>query len=287
RPKQAAVSRGAFTVGGMAKGSGMIHPDLATMLAVVTTDYPLEPGEAIEFLRPAVEASFNAISVDGEPSTNDCVILLANGASGAPRDDGAFASALGEVCSELARLVVADGEGVTVLARINVSGAVDDAQAKAIARRIATSLLVKTALFGHDANWGRVLMAAGSAPWNGAYAQVELERITLRYNGTVVLERGAPTDVEPDVSGSECTIDLDLGLGSGGAGYLTTDLSYDYVRINADYRTRLALSSRSAGGGRTVGRANLSGSGAAGTKPCAVPCRGRQSPPDRTRTGVR
>jgi glutamate N-acetyltransferase/amino-acid N-acetyltransferase len=184
-----------------------------------------------------VESSFNAISVDGEPSTNDCVILLANGASGVERDDEAFAEALNEVCAELARLVVADGEGITVLARINVTGATDDAQAKAIARRIATSPLVKTALFGHDANWGRVLMAAGSAPWNGGYAHVEPERITLRYNGTVVLDRGAPTDVEPDVSGPECTIDLDLGLGDGSAGYLTTDLSYDYVRINADYRT--------------------------------------------------
>jgi glutamate N-acetyltransferase/amino-acid N-acetyltransferase len=235
--KEAVVSRDGFTVGGMAKGSGMIHPDLATMLAVVTTDYPLEPGEAIEFLRPAVEGSFNAISVDGEPSTNDCVILLANGASGAPRKDEAFAAALAEVCAELARQVVADGEGITVLAQINVSGAVDDAQAKAIARRIATSPLVKTALFGHDANWGRVLMAAGSAPWNGGYATVEAERVTLRYNGTVVLDAGAPTDVEPDVSGPACTIDLELGLGDGRAGYLTTDLSYDYVRINADYRT--------------------------------------------------
>ena len=206
----------ASTIGGMAKGSGMIHPELATMLAVITTDYPLEPGEALEFLRPAVEQSFNAISVDGEPSTNDCVILLANGASGRRRrDDDAFAAALGEVCAELARQVVADGEGITVLAEINVTGAADDAQAKAIARRIATSPLVKTALFGHDANWGRVLMAAGSAPWNGGYAAIEAERITLRYNGTVVLDAGAPTDVEPDVSGPRCTIDLDLGLGDG------------------------------------------------------------------------
>jgi glutamate N-acetyltransferase/amino-acid N-acetyltransferase len=236
-PKEAVSAGNGFTVGGMAKGSGMIHPDLATMLAVVTTDYPLEGGEALEFLRPAVEQSFNAISVDGEPSTNDCVILLANGASGAARDDDSFAGALGEVCSELARRVVADGEGSTVLAEINVFGAVDDAEAKAIARRIATSPLVKTALFGHDANWGRVLMAAGSAPWNGGYAAIEPERVTLRYNGTLVLDRGTPTDVEPDVSGPACTIDLDLGLGEGRAGYLTTDLSYDYVRINADYRT--------------------------------------------------
>jgi glutamate N-acetyltransferase / amino-acid N-acetyltransferase len=235
--KEAVVSRDGFTVGGMAKGSGMIHPDLATMLAVVTTDYALEPVEATAFLRAAVDSSFNAISVDGEPSTNDCVILLANGASGAPRNDQAFSEALGEVCAELARQVVSDGEGITVLARINVSGAVDEGQAKAIARRIATSPLVKTALFGHDANWGRVLMAAGSAPWNGGYAAIEAERVTLRYNGTVVLDAGAPTDVEPDVSGPECSIDLELGLGDGKAGYLTTDLSYDYVRINADYRT--------------------------------------------------
>jgi len=237
KPKTATAARDGFTVGGMAKGSGMIHPDLATMLSIVTTDYPLEPGEAIEFLRPAVEQSFNSISVDGEPSTNDCVILLANGASGVTRDDAAFAAALNDVCADLARQVVADGEGITVLAEINVSGALDDAQAKAIARRIATSPLVKTALFGHDANWGRVLMAAGSAPWNGGYAHVEPEKITLRYNGAVVLDRGAPTDVEPDVSGPACTIELDLGLGDGKAGYLTSDLSYDYVRINADYRT--------------------------------------------------
>ncbi len=239
--KEASVTHrsasGGFTVGGMAKGSGMIHPDLATMLAVVTTDYPLGPGEAIGFLRPAVEASFNAITVDGEPSTNDCVLLLANGASGAARDDEAFAAALNEVCADLARQVVADGEGITVLAEINVTGAVDDEQAKAIARRIATSPLVKTALFGHDANWGRVLMAAGSAPWNGGYAAIDASRVTLLYNGTVVLDRGAPSDVEPDVSGPSCTIELDLGLGSGRASYLTSDLSYDYVRINADYRT--------------------------------------------------
>jgi glutamate N-acetyltransferase / amino-acid N-acetyltransferase len=237
KPKTAAVAREGFTVGGMAKGSGMIHPDLATMLAIVTTDYALESGEAIDFLRPAVDGSFNSISVDGEPSTNDCVLLLANGASGVPRDDAAFAEALNEVCADLARQVVADGEGITVLAEINVTGAVDDAQAKAIARRIATSPLVKTALFGHDANWGRVLMAAGSAPWNGGYAAVEAEKITLRYNGAVVLDRGTPTDVEPDVSGPSCTIEIDLGLGDGKAGYLTSDLSYDYVRINADYRT--------------------------------------------------
>ena len=154
-----------FTVGGMAKGSGMIHPDLATMLAVVTTDYPLDAARGDRVPPARGRASFNAISVDGEPSTNDCVILLANGASGDRADAGATRRSprrSARSAPTLARQVVADGEGITVLAEINVTGAADDAQAKAIARRIATSPLVKTALFGHDANWGRVLMAAGS-----------------------------------------------------------------------------------------------------------------------------
>jgi glutamate N-acetyltransferase / amino-acid N-acetyltransferase len=240
KPKTAAVSRGGFTVGGMAKGAGMIHPDLATMLAVVTTDYPLDAGDPIAFLRPAVDETFNAISIDGDCSTNDTVLLLANGACGVERtaeSDAAFAEALLEVCRDLSRQIVADGEGVTVLAQIDVSGAVDDAQARAIARRIATSPLVKTALFGHDANWGRVLMAAGSAPYNGGYADVDPERVNLSYNGTVVLADGSPSEDEPEVGGTTCTIELDLGLGAGTASYLTSDLSYDYVRINADYRT--------------------------------------------------
>ena len=240
RPKQAVATGAGFTVGGMAKGSGMIHPDLATMLAVVTTDYPLEPSEPVEYLRPAVEETFNAISVDGDCSTNDAVILLANGISGierTPATDLAFAAALRKTCRDLAEQIVADGEGVTVLAEIAVTGAADDRQAKAIARRIATSALVKTALFGKDANWGRVLMAAGSAPYNGGYAEVDVDRMTLSYNGSVVLEQGAPSGLEPDVSGATCKIGLDLGLGSGTASYLTSDLSYDYVRINADYRS--------------------------------------------------
>ena len=196
RTKQAVVARDGFTVGGMAKGSGMIHPDLATMLAVVTTDYPLEPGEAVDFLRPAVDESFNAISVDGECSTNDTVVLLANGASGiarTPASDAAFAEALQAVCGELASQIVADGEGATFLAAIDVRGAVDRAQAKAVARRIATSPLVKTALFGRDANWGRVLAAAGSAPYNGGYANVEPELLTLIFNGATVIDRGTPS----------------------------------------------------------------------------------------------
>jgi len=237
KSKVATIATGGFVVGGMAKGSGMIHPNLATMLAVVTTDYPLEPGEAIEFLRPAVAESFNAISVDGECSTNDAVVLIANGASGATRDDAAFRAALTQVCRDLAGQVVADGEGATLVAEISVTGAVNQAEAKAIAQRIATSPLVKTALFGRDANWGRVLMAAGSAPFNGGYAHLDPTLVSLHYNGTAVLVAGAPQNVEPSVDGAVCTIDLDLGLGDGHAGYLTSDLSYDYVRINAEYRS--------------------------------------------------
>ena len=237
RAKQAAVDCGGFVVGGMAKGSGMIHPDLATMLAVVTTDYPLEPGEAVEFLRPAVEHSFNAISVDGECSTNDTVVLLANGASAADRDDAAFAEALGRVCADLSAQIVADGEGATMVAAIGVTGAASRDEARAIARRIATSPLVKTALHGRDANWGRVLAAAGSAPYDGGYARVDPALVTLDFDGVRVLELGTPRGVEPELAGERVTIDLDLGLGDGAATYLTSDLSSDYVRINADYRS--------------------------------------------------
>ncbi len=240
RTKEAVARGRGFAVGGMAKGSGMIHPSLATMLAVVTTDYALEPGEAIDFLRPAVEDSFNSISVDGECSTNDAVILLANGASGAGRDpagDTAFAAALRTVCADLAAQIVADGEGATVLAEIDVSGAASAAEAKAIARRIATSPLVKTALFGRDANWGRILAAAGSAPYNGGYAQLDPARVTLDVDGVRVLEAGSPRGAEPELAGATCRIELELGLGDGRASYLTSDLSYDYVRINAEYRT--------------------------------------------------
>ncbi len=240
RPKEALVHGSGFTVGGMSKGSGMIHPNLATMLAVLTTDYPLEPGEAIEFLLPAVDTSFNAISVDGECSTNDAVVLLANGASGierTPASDAEFALCVRKVCGELAKLIVADGEGMTVLAEITVRGATDEAEARAIAERIATSPLVKTALHGHDANWGRIAAAAGSAKFNGAYAQLDPDKLSISIDDVQVLLNGTPTGDEPVLANGHCAIELDLALGAGAATYLTTDLSYDYVRINADYRT--------------------------------------------------
>ncbi len=240
RPKEAIALGTGFTVGGMAKGSGMIHPNLATMLAVITTDYPLEAGEAIDFLRPAVDTSFNAITVDGECSTNDTVVLLANGASGierTPASDAEFALCVRKVCGELAKLIVADGEGMTVLAEIAVRGATNEAEARAIAERVATSPLVKTALHGHDANWGRIAAAAGSAKFDGGYAQLDPDRLSISIDSVQVLLNGTPTGDEPVLTNGHCAIELDLALGTGSANYLTTDLSYEYVRINADYRT--------------------------------------------------
>ena len=238
--KTAVAGGNGFVVGGMAKGAGMIHPRLATMLAVVATDYSLESGEPADFLRAAVDASFNRISVDGECSTNDAVVLLANGASGVPRTaarDERFAAALGEVCGSLAREIVADGEGSTVLLEIAVSGAASTEEAEAVARRIATSPLVKTAAFGRDPNWGRVLAAAGSAPWNGGFAHVDADRLTVSFDGAPVFVRGEPTGAKPDLRGPAVQIDLDLGLGAGTASYLASDLTYDYVRLNAEYST--------------------------------------------------
>ncbi len=238
--KEAVVARDGFTVGGMAKGAGMIHPHLATMLAVVTTDYPLAAGEAHRFLKRAVDTSFNRISVDGECSTNDAVVLLANGASGVertPATDSRFAAALEEVCADLAEQIVADGEGATALLEVEVRGAASPGEATAIARRIATSPLVKTAAFGRDPNWGRILAAAGSAFCAGGFAQLDVDRLALRINGDEVFAGGEPTGAPVSLEGTVCRIELDLGLGSGSAGYLASDLTYDYVRINAEYTT--------------------------------------------------
>ena len=238
-PKTALASPDGFTVGGMAKGAGMIHPRLATMLAVVTTDYPLAEGEADAFLRPAVERTFNRISVDGDCSTNDAVVLLAHRADGARNRsrDASFAAALEDVCADLSRQIVADGEGATVVLEIVVHGAATDAEERAIALRVATSPLVKTAAFGRDPNWGRVLAAAGSAPWNGGFAHLDPDRLRVSFDGTAVFEDGGPTGLVPTLDGADARIELDLALGDGECAYLASDLSYDYVRLNAEYTT--------------------------------------------------
>jgi glutamate N-acetyltransferase/amino-acid N-acetyltransferase len=240
RPKEASDSVDGFAVGGMAKGAGMIHPHLATMLVVITTDYPLLAGEPDKFLRTAVEHSFNRISVDGDCSTNDTVVLLANGASGierSPGSDSEFLELLSMVCARLSRQIVEDAEGFTVLLEIDVRGAADEAQATAIAARIASSPLVKTAAFGRDPNWGRVLMAAGSAPWKDGFAELDPSKVSLAINGTWVLDRGIPVEARPSMEGPACRIELDLALGDGQASYLASDLSHEYVRINAEYTT--------------------------------------------------
>ena len=232
-----------FTVGGMAKGSGMIHPDLATMLAVVTTDYPLAAGRGDRVPRaPPSSASFNAISVDGEPSTNDCVILLANGASGS----SATRDRRGVRGGARARSAPTSPARSSPTARASRCSPRSPSPArsttrrrKAIARRIATSPLVKTALFGHDANWGRVLMAAGSAPVErrlrrGRRRARHASATTAPSSSTAArpLERRARR-LRARAARSSST----SGSAAARAGYLTTDLSYDYVRINADYRT--------------------------------------------------
>ncbi len=141
------------------------------------------------------------------------------------------------MCASLARQIVADGEGATVVLEIVVTGAADAVEAEAIARRVATSPLVKTAAFGRDPNWGRVLAAAGSAPCAGVFAQLDPDRVTLAFDGTTVFVDGAPTGRIPVLAGPSCRIELDLGLGAGAAAYLASDLSYDYVKINAEYTT--------------------------------------------------
>ncbi len=141
------------------------------------------------------------------------------------------------MCSDLARQIVEDGEGATVLLEIRVAGAASAEEAVAVASRIATSPLVKTAAFGRDPNWGRVLAAAGSAPWNGGFARLDTDRLTLAFDGIAVFEAGAATGSTPTLGGAAVAIDLDLGLGSGAATYLASDLTYDYVKLNAEYTT--------------------------------------------------
>lgn len=240
RSKTAAVADAGFVVGGMAKGSAMVHPALATLLCVITTDYPLASGEAKTFLRSAVEPTLNRISIDGECSTNDTVVLLANGASGTRRrsaTDRSFASALLQVCSELSSQILSDGDGATTLIRVVVAGGTSDSHAAAVARRVATSPLVKVAVSGRDANWGRVVAAAGSTPDGGGFAPLDVSRLSLKLNGTEVFRSGDPVGVAPSLDGDGCTIALDLGLGEGAATYSTTDLTCDYVLMNAAYRS--------------------------------------------------
>jgi glutamate N-acetyltransferase/amino-acid N-acetyltransferase len=238
---------GPVVIGGMAKGAGMIHPNMATMLAVLTTDAAVAPDVLDGLLRTAVNRSFNRISIDGDTSTNDTVLLLANGVSGTavtePDSIAHFGAALNQLCTALAHMIVRDGEGASKFVEIQVTRAKSEADAHQIANTIATSPLVKTAFAGSDANWGRLLMAAGRAGvpfdqtkinlWIGVHQPDELQLVA---NGTPTEYQEA--EAAAVFAEAEFMVRLDLGSGGGGTAVVwTTDLSHDYVSINADYRT--------------------------------------------------
>ncbi|TPQ25290.1 bifunctional glutamate N-acetyltransferase/amino-acid acetyltransferase ArgJ [Methylomonas koyamae] len=230
---------------GISKGAGMIQPNMATMLGFIATDAKIEQGLLQECLNAAVEQSFNRITVDGDTSTNDACVVLASGCSGAPEilpgseHLAAFSAALASVCKRLAELIIRDGEGATKLMRIIVEQARDSGEALQVAKTIAHSPLVKTAFFASDPNWGRILAAVGRA----GVENMELEKIEI-YLGTVcIVENGgrAPSYTEQDgqrvMSQQEIDVTVRLGRGSASEQVLTCDFSYDYVKINAEYRT--------------------------------------------------
>ncbi len=248
RPKHCAVRfespAGSVTIGGIAKGAGMIHPDMATLLAVLTTDAVGEPATLQPLLRRVADRSFNAISVDGDTSTNDTVLLLAGGASGVdPSHDGAllktFEDAVLQVARTLALAIVSDGEGASKLVEIQVVGGVSEAAAREVGRAIARSTLVKTAIYGADPNWGRILAAAGAAGVPLAVDRLSLqaaadgEWLTLATGGaTAHADSGAARAIFQQKT---IRLRVDLGLGRAEAVVWTCDLTPDYVRINADY----------------------------------------------------
>ena len=230
-------------LGGMCKGSGMIHPNMATMLAYVTTDAAVEPGLMGKLVKSIADRSFNQVTVDGDSSTNDTFLILANGAagnepirSGSPEADE-LEGALLEVARQLARAIARDGEGATKLITVKVNDAVSDGDARLAARAVAASSLVKTAIHGGDPNWGRIVCALG---YSGA--ELALDKLHLTVGGEVVFERGAGVDVDLSAvrhafEQPEIEIVATLGLADGHAEAWGCDLSEEYVRINADYTT--------------------------------------------------
>lgn len=234
-----------IAIGGMAKGSGMIMPDMATMISVLTTDAPLAPDTVHRALVEAVSVSFNKVTVDSDTSTNDSCYLLASGkAPGAPglipyesEAYREFVGALTHVCTTLARELACDGEGATRLITVQVTGGADAADADTAARAVANSPLVKTAIFGHDANWGRIAMAIGKS--GAKFAQ---EDVSIDIMGIPVCRDGLTVEFDEDEALArfeqpEIVIAVDLGAGTGSATIWTCDFTHDYVTINGDYRT--------------------------------------------------
>lgn len=240
--KEAAVNTGKYVIGGIAKGSGMIHPDMATMLCFLSTDARVDQTFLQKALSTSVNKSFNMISVDGDTSPNDTVLLLSNGSSNTYIYDGTeesviFQQALDIVCIQLAKAVARDGEGATKLIEVNVTGAKTSGDARLIARTITTSPLVKTAIHGCDPNWGRIVVAAGRSG-----AEVIESCLNLRLCGVPVLKSGIPVDFNNDnlvrlMHSEDITIDINLNIGGGEAVGWGCDLSAEYVSINSDYTT--------------------------------------------------
>jgi len=240
------VAQATFTIGGkrarivgVAKGAGMIHPNMATMLAFVMTDAALSPATLKKTLREAVDQSFNAISVDGDTSTNYCVLLLASGKAGNAESSQTsdFQRALNSVCRDLSWMIVRDGEGATRVMELEVRGARNDREAKLAAHAVATSPLVKTALHGGDPNWGRILAAVGRSG-----ARFSIRRVSLAAGPVTLVRNGDPAEYrEKDAarvfSRERVPITLDLGSGTARTLILASDLGHDYVSLNADYRS--------------------------------------------------
>jgi len=233
-----------YTVAGIAKGAGMIMPNMATMLSFIITDAAVEPSLLDKAFRRAVDTSFNIITVDGDTSTNDTCLIMANGlagnaaiTAGTPEAE-AFGTLLHEVLLSLAKQIVKDGEGATKFVEIRITGARNDADAKRAALAVANSSLVKTAFYGQDANWGRIFAAVG---YSGA--EVAQGRLSLHFDDVCMAKNGVFAGGDAEALGSETLkkkefcVTVDLGLGHGSATVYTSDLSYEYVSINADYRT--------------------------------------------------
>jgi len=244
-PKEIAVrsSEGGFIIGGIAKGSGMVHPDMATLLGFLTTDASVDAGFLRAALRRAVDISFNMVSVDGDTSTNDTVLLMANGLVGNEtitkdsRQADCFQQALNKVCIHLARDIARDGEGATKLIEVTVDGAVSLADARLAARTVAGSLLLKAAMHGNDPNWGRAVAALGRSG-----VEVEETGVDLYMGGVCLLRAGRPLPfdrggVEKLLNNKEVTVVLNLNLGEATATAWSCDLSEEYVTINSQYTT--------------------------------------------------
>ncbi|MFJ4104496.1 bifunctional glutamate N-acetyltransferase/amino-acid acetyltransferase ArgJ [Amycolatopsis japonica] len=233
KPKQAAAKHeSGWSVGGFAKGAGMLAPNLATMLSVLTTDAVVTPEVLDKALRAATGVTFDRLDVDGGTSTNDTVLVLASGASGVEPTEAELTELLTAVSLDLVLQLRADSEGATKYVDVTVAGAANEADAIAVGRTIAEDNLVKTALFGSDPNWGRIAMALGRVP-----AEIDPEKVSIAINGVTLFAKGttAADRSEADLSGRDIQIVVDLGLGEGGATIYTTDLSHAYVEENSAY----------------------------------------------------